>query len=86
MDLSQLKKVETPSPRAQQQVPEDTVLSAILKVRKPGYRPAQVKVRANIGPHMFTGEFLARELAALEQDPQVETVSLNRRLPLEKPV
>jgi hypothetical protein len=85
MDLTKLKKLESAGKQQQhQQLSTDDLVTGIVKVRKPGYRPAGIKVRSEIAPTMFTAEFLASDLPTLENDPDVETVSLNQRLPVQK--
>jgi hypothetical protein len=59
-------------------------LTGIVKVKTAGYRPSQVRVRSVIGSHIFTADFSAADLLAIESDPQVEAVSLSQSLPLQK--
>jgi hypothetical protein len=79
VDLTKLKKIEPPSPRTIASNAEGMV-TAIVKVKRAGYRPACVKVRGEIDAHLFTAEFPAEELDSLEKDPEVAAVSLSRRL------
>lgn len=66
-------------------LPEDaTLLSGIVKVHADGYRPSQLRVRAEMGKRMFTAEFLASDLKAIEADPKVEAVSIAKAVPLQK--
>jgi hypothetical protein len=79
MDLTKLRKLESPSPR---QTAGDLqgLVTAIVKVKRPRYRPAGVTVRGDISDLIFTAEFPAERLAALEQDPDVASISLSRPL------
>ena len=61
-----------------------THVTGIVKVKKDGYQPAKLRVRATIGTRIFTADFLADDLAEIENDPQVEAVSLAETLPLQK--
>lgn len=83
MDFTKLKKVEFTG--AHPADPDgDRVVTAIVKVKKAGYCPEKAKVRSKIDSHLFTAEFKARDLGELEADPDVETISLARALPLQK--
>lgn len=53
--------------------PEQTV-TAIIKVREPGYTPPDVNVRARIDPNMFTASFAAKQLKAFEGDGKIEAL------------
>lgn len=83
MDFTKLKKLESggvrPVPRR-----EDETITAIVKVKTPGYLPKCVKVRSKMGAYLFTAEFPARDLQNLEADPDVEAVSVSHPLPLQK--
>lgn len=82
MKLDDLKKLEhTSQPRAAS-LPDDEQVSAIVKVRQPHYVPEGVTVRSRIDETMFTGSFRADRLGQLEQDPDVESVALSKRLRL----
>lgn len=83
MDFTKLKKIESTGARPAH-ADEDRVVTAIIKVKKAGYRPEKVKVRSKVDNHLFTAEIKARDLGELEADPDVETVSLARALPLQK--
>ena len=78
--LQDLKKLESSSLRASPTWEEDESVRIIIKVRKPNYIPSDVTVRARIDPYIFTGEILARELANLDQDPEVISVAVEKKL------
>ncbi len=79
VDLSKLRKVESPNPR-QAAKSVTGLVTAIIKVRTPNYRPEGVTVRSSVSPTMFTAEFQADALATREGDPEVETISFARPL------
>lgn len=83
MDFTKLKKLEPAGARPR--TGPEGVVSAIVKVREAGYRPAGVRVRSEISPQMFTGDMSAAQLSVLEGDPKVESISLSRPIPLQKP-
>jgi hypothetical protein len=83
MDFSQLRELESQSARPRS-CETDTQLTGIVKVTTAGYRPSQVRVRSVIGSHIFTADFSAADLSAIESDPQVEAVALSQPLPLQK--
>ncbi len=58
----------------------DDIVEAIFKVRKTDYVPSKVKVRARIDGTMFTGEVTFGLLKELEKDPNVESMSVSKRL------
>jgi hypothetical protein len=78
--LDQLTKLEAaslPSAPAQEL---DELVELIVKSRTPDYVPPGVKVRARIDPHLFTGEAQASVLSELEQDPEVVSLALGKKL------
>ncbi|MGE3468498.1 MAG: hypothetical protein AB7J13_16370 [Pyrinomonadaceae bacterium] len=79
INLDELHKVEASSilPLASE---DSDVVQAIVKVREPSYVPPYVRVRASIGPEIFTGELKFEDLESLEQDPKVESVSIRKKL------
>jgi hypothetical protein len=79
MDLTKLRKIESSGPR-RAAASATGMLTATLKVKRPDYRPAEVKVRANISEHIFTADFPADALANLENDPDVISISPARSL------
>lgn len=83
MDFTKLKKLESTGARPAH--PDgDRVVTAIIKVKKADYCPEKAKVRSKVDSHLFTAEIKARDLGELEADPDVETVSIARALPLQK--
>lgn len=79
INLDELRKVEATSviPLAQQ---SSDVVEAIIKVTSANYIPPGVRLRASISPRIFTAEFKQQDLDALEKDPKVELVSINKKL------
>jgi hypothetical protein len=62
----------------------DRVISAIFKVRKPGYVPYGVQLRARIDDEMFTGSVRARRLKSLAKDKKILSVALAEPLQIVK--
>jgi hypothetical protein len=83
MNFSDLKKLEKRS-LGPVNVPSDTMMRGIVKVKKDRYRPAKVKVRSELGERIFTADFLAGDLASIEADPDVEAISVSKAIPLQK--
>jgi hypothetical protein len=75
-----LKKLESSSLPASPTWEEDESVEVIIKVRKPNYLPPNVTVRAQIDSHIFTGEIPARALTKLDQDPEVISVAVGKKL------
>ena len=55
-------------------------LEVIVKVRRARHVPACVAVRAQISDHMFTSVIREETLQVLEDDPDVQSVAISRRL------
>lgn len=79
ISLDDLHKVEASSaiPLAQN---ASNIVEAIIKVKIPGYVPKSVRVRASISPHILTCELRQGDLASLENDSNVESVSVGKKL------
>ena len=77
--LDELDKVEADSVIALANNGSD-VVQAIIKVKKPDYVPICVRLRASMSPNIFTGEFKYDDLESLQQDPEVESVSISKKL------
>ena len=84
MDLTRLKKVESPGPRRAAVSKGGEKVTAVIKVKRAGYRPAGVTVRGDISGDIFTAEFPIEKLAELEQDSDVDSVALSRSLRAQK--
>ena len=84
MDFSKLEKRSPPGAATEQAAGEE-VLTAIVRVKRAGYRPANVTLRASIDECLFTAELPASQLQALRSDAGVESVSLGEPLPLQRP-
>lgn len=56
------------------------IVQAIIKVKKSDYVPDGVRLRASISPFILTGEFQFDGLSSLENDPNVESVSISKKL------
>ena len=77
LDPSKLTKVEFSSiPKGEKL---EGRLTAIVKVRK-NHVPRNVTIRGRISPEMMTCEFDAAELANLEKDNKVISISIARPL------
>jgi hypothetical protein len=82
-DFKSLKKLETLPPSAQSgELEDDRRLLVLLKVRESRSPPAYVTPRAQMGPQIFSAEIKASDLKTLESDPDVESVSISKKLPL----
>lgn len=79
INLDELHKVEASSiiPLAHK---ASDVVQAIIKVKETNYVPQCVRLRASIGPDIFTGEFKYDDLESLEKDPKVASVSISKDL------
>jgi len=79
INLDELHKVESSSviPLARQ---GSEMVQGIIKVTNADYVPECVRLRASMSPHIFTAEFKHGDLAALESDPKVESVSISKKL------
>lgn len=80
--LEELSKVESSSVIPLATNASET-FQAIIKVKDADYVPKGVKVRASISPHILTGDLKQDDLPALEMDPQVESISISKRLKAE---
>lgn len=80
INLDDIQKLEVSSVPASGQLPADpgALIAAIVKVKKANYKPKNVRVRAKVSPLLLTCEFTADALAALEKDPNVESVALSK--------
>lgn len=83
MDLTKLRKLESPGPAAAAKG-VGQMITALVKVKSPSYRPPGVNVRADISDLIFTAEFPEQTLAALEKDPGIATISVSRNLQSQK--
>jgi hypothetical protein len=80
MKLDDLRKLEHASQPHTNSLPDDVIVSAIVKVRQPQYVPSGMTVRSRIDETMFTASCRADVLRHLEQDPLVESVALSQQL------
>jgi hypothetical protein len=55
-------------------------LSVIVYVRSAKYVPGWISVRERITDNIFTADITAAELAKLEADEQITSISINQRL------
>jgi hypothetical protein len=85
IDPKSLKKLES-FPAAAQAMPRDEKerLLVLVRLRDGGRRPDYVISRADVGPQIFSAEISVGDLRRLEADPDVEAVSISRRIPLMK--
>lgn len=56
------------------------MVQAIVKVRKAGYVPPEVILRARIDDYLFTADIPSDELPQLDRNPQVVSVAENKKL------
>ena len=80
MELDDLRKLEHGSRGSRTALPDDAVVTAIIKVREASYVPPGVEVRARIDETMFTASCRADALKRLEDDPKVESIALPKRV------
>jgi hypothetical protein len=78
--LDQLKKLEAASIRSVSAQEAGESVELIVKSKKLDYVPPGVMVRARIDPYLFTGEAPVSVLNQLEEDPEVVSVSLGKKL------
>lgn len=85
MDFSKLSSLARRSGAVPKFAP-DTQVSGIVTVKKKGYFPKNlnIKVRSWIGDRIFTADFLAGEIPAIEKDPHVAEVAISEAIPLQK--
>ena len=86
IDLGKLKKlsdlgkaVSLPASAALGSLESLGTMTAVIRVTDSSYVPPQVRVRARIAPTLFTADFPAAALPALEQDPKVSSIDPPRR-------
>jgi hypothetical protein len=83
IDLKSLKKLESLPASAQAgQRGDNERMLVLVKLRKGATQPSYVSARSEISAQMFSTEISAGDLARLEADPSVESVSLSRKLPI----
>lgn len=78
--LDSLKKLESSSISQPEPPREDETVEVIVKVRSKGYTPPNVTVRAQIAPDLFTCSVPAKLLPALDEDPNVVSIAISKRL------
>lgn len=82
IDLSKLRKLETPSPSVQsRRPPEEERMVVLVKLRQGSARPGYLVPRSEISAALFSTEVPASTLQRIETDPAVESVSISSRLP-----
>lgn len=59
-------------------------ISAILKVREQDYIPAKVALRMKISKFIYTVNLLESDADIVRQDPNVESLVISERIPLQK--
>lgn len=83
IDFSSLRKMEAAPGATQARPPADDARVVVLvKLHSGAALPAFLTPRARIAPDMFSVEVAAGELARIEQDPAVASISLSRSLPM----
>lgn len=79
MDLKLLRKLESlPASMQAQPRKDDEVMLVAIKMRAANVFPSNVVPRAKIGDRMFSAQVKAGDLAQLEADPAVESISISR--------
>ena len=78
--LDSLKKLESASLSPATTRQEDEAVEVIIKVRKENYAPPGIDIRAQIDPCLFTCRIPAKSLQVLEDDPNVVSVALGKKL------
>ena len=83
MDFKSFKKLESlPASALAKPRSSDERLVVLVKLRKGATRPSYIAPRAHMGPELFSAEIHAGELARIESDPAIESVSVSQQLPL----
>ena len=80
VDFKSFKKLETPAPSRQLGAQAEDLLTVLVKLRDGAVPPDYVSTRARITDGIFSAEIKAEDLARLEADPKVVSVSLSQRL------
>lgn len=82
IDLSKLRKLETPSASVQSRRPsDDEKMVVLVKLRQGFARPSYLVPRGEISAALFSTEVPASALQRIESDPAVESVSISKSLP-----
>jgi hypothetical protein len=82
VDLKSLKKLEPMPASSGVSRADNERLLVLVKLREGAARPAYISPRAEMGPQIFSAEITAGQLASIESDPAIESVSISQRLPL----
>ncbi len=83
IDVKTLKKLEPlPAAVGAESLSDDSRLVVLVKLRKGARPPSYLAARARMGDQIFSAEISARDLARVEADPSVESVSVSRKLQL----
>jgi hypothetical protein len=75
-------KVSGPLASSLGELDPNELLSAIVKVKEPGYVPAAADERSRASDRLFTANVRRSDLDALAEDARVESVELSERLGL----
>jgi hypothetical protein len=78
--LDSLKKLESSSISQARGPESDEAVEVIVKVRTENYTPPNVEVRAQIDACLFTCSIPAKTLQTLEDDPNVVSIALSKKL------
>jgi hypothetical protein len=60
------------------------IVSAIVKVKVPNYVPDGFTVRSRVDETMFTADCSGSALRSAQEDPNVESVALSKRMRLQR--
>ena len=83
MDLKSLRKLESlPASSQVASASDDERVTVLVKLRKGFARPAYISFRGEISNQIVSADIKVADLALLEADPSVESVSLAGKLPL----
>jgi hypothetical protein len=85
MEHDKLKDKKMEFGAAKPAAPADSeIVSAIVKVKVPNYVPKGFTVRSRVDETMFTADCNGSALRSAQEDPNVESVALSKRLRLQK--
>jgi len=83
VDFKSLKKLESlPAFALAEPRSDDDRLVVLVKLRDGATKPSYISPRAHIDSKLFSAEIRASDLARIESDPTIESVSISQRLPL----
>ncbi|RTM14480.1 MAG: hypothetical protein E6R08_07610 [Nevskiaceae bacterium] len=83
MDFKSLKKLESLPPGKAAGLPRSDTdkVEVLVKLREGARRPAFVTPRTQITGQIFSAEIPFRDVARLQDDPSVESMSISQKMP-----